>query len=428
MRHPMDNGASRRTDKAPEKHGAGSYLNRDEPGNLNLLSLSKKSEWQQVQELVGPGISALSTRLAYLGLRGDLHTDVFRLQREIAAIKTPLSAELVDRMGTARSNGWLIREATTTELRGTEAGLYDRTEAGLYDPFAREILYSRKGTSMLAYVTGATTDHPRNAMVSVLSHEVGHTEGLKHFPLRFLEGQSTERVSAFRLLAEETNAFMAEMHVEQTRGKIIYTEQYTEALRNGELGARIYKNYYYQTPVLKSIASTEAKEFVNEYIAERWGNPLDSQGKVKSYSLNPTPEQIAESKRFDPERLKAMESDYIAERTEAGSESFRTRFARACQTRLGSATIHGAKVVGTVGACVAAHSVRKGFNQSFSSGLAESARVGVGLGGFELGAGFARLGYTTSAGKALLFGFIGAAIADRAIGAPVHNLIHRVLD
>ncbi|MBY0548306.1 MAG: hypothetical protein K2W95_13505 [Candidatus Obscuribacterales bacterium] len=392
---------------------------RVDEGNVNL-ELQTKTSWngalEAASKALNPGVSALSTRIAALGLAGDLHIDFGRLITEISRVRTPLSTELVNRIETMKADNW----------RFWEIPLKDLGARGQYDARAREVLVARD-RSIAGYVLGATNEHPRESMVAVLSHEVAHNEGLKHLPDRFLNGQTPERLDAFRLLAHETNAMMAEMHIEQNRHRITISDGYHLALQSGELGAEIRHSYIAMNPELKSITEVEATEFVEEYVGERWGDPLDADGRVKSYSLNPPTSALAESKVFDPPGLEHHAADFEKERIEMDSENRRYKIARLCQTGSGAATIHGIKIVGALGAVAAVHAVRNSFNDSFGSGLAEMARMGVGFCGFEAGTALARFGNVAPIRRALVLGFAGAYAAEHSFGTPLYNNIRAAL-
>ncbi len=179
---------------------------RDDERNCKLVSQQVNTDeigaLEAVSKSLTPGVSALSTRIAMLGLSGDLHIDFGRLTIEISRAQTPLSSELVNRIEIMKADSWRFWEIPHNDLG----------DLGQYDAKAREVLVARD-RSIAGYVLGATKEHPRESMVAVLSHEVAHNEGLRHFPSRFISGQTPERLDAFRLLAHETNAMMAEMHI-----------------------------------------------------------------------------------------------------------------------------------------------------------------------------------------------------------------------
>lgn len=394
---------------------------RDDERNCKLVSQQVNTDeigaLEAVSKSLTPGVSALSTRIAMLGLSGDLHIDFGRLTIEISRAQTPLSSELVNRIEIMKADSWRFWEIPHNDLG----------DLGQYDAKAREVLVARD-RSIAGYVLGATKEHPRESMVAVLSHEVAHNEGLRHFPSRFISGQTPERLDAFRLLAHETNAMMAEMHIEQHRNRITISDGYHQALQAGELGAEIRHNYIEKNPELNSITRIEATEFVKEYVGERWGDPLDADGRVKSYSLNPPTSALAESKVFDPPGLADHAADFEKERIEMESESRRYKFARLCQSSSGAATIHGIKILGALGAVAAVHTVRNSFNDSFSSGLAETTRMGIGFGGFEAGTALARFGNVAPIRRALVLGFAGAYAAEHVVGTPLYNKIRAALD
>ncbi len=208
---------------------------------------------------------------------------------------------------------------------------------------------------------------------------------------------------------------MTEAHVDQVRGTT-HAANVVEALKSQKLGAFIHENWYRTYGDLKHVTSTEATAFVNEYIAERWGEPLDGKDRVKPFSLNPTPQQaLAESTKYDPLRLEALAADYKAERVLDGSQTERYKFVRACQTGLGSSAVHGLKIFGTLGLASAVHSVKYSFKESTGEGIGQLAHVGIGFGGFEAGTTLARCGASSPIGRALLFGFIGAYAADQLV-------------
>ncbi|MBY0548343.1 MAG: hypothetical protein K2W95_13690 [Candidatus Obscuribacterales bacterium] len=372
-------------------------------------------EFKEFASLFEPGAGALTTRLAYLGLRGDLHTTPGRITREFAALRSPMGVQLADRVAEMKADGWRVWE---TARNGSSAGLYD--------PGTREITY-RRPISIVPYILGASSEHPRQALVPLVAHEVGHHDALKHFPESFLKGQSTERIAAFRSLAYETNALMTEAHVDQVRGTA-YSAEVIESVKSQKLGAYIHEKWYRTYDALKQISKAEATTFVNEYIAERWGEPLDGTGRVKPFSLNPTPLQaLAESTRYDPLRLEALTIDYKAERMLDGSQTERYRFMRACQTGLGSTAVHGLKIFGTLGLAGAVHSVKYSFNESTGEGVGQLAHVGIGFGGFEAGTLLARCGSSAPIGRALIFGFIGAYTADQLVGKHVKRGLKGIL-
>ncbi len=387
------------------------------PGSLTTVkALRDQSELEQAKTLLYPGFGALSTRVAVLAVRGDLHTDLGWISREIASIESPLGKQLIDRMQIMKSEGWRLWEMSPREL-----GF-----AGLYDPYARDLNYARRA-SLIPYLLGCTTEHPRESLVGVVAHELAHHDGLKHFPKRFLEGFSPEKLNGFRVLAYETNAIMAEIHVEQMRGGTVYSSAYAEALKKGDLGGQIHHNYC-TDPHVERVTRVEAREFVNEYIAERWGNPLDANGQVKPFELNPPPKALAESKIHDPARLVADAGDYNEMRAETGAETNRNKLARALQSRIGSTATHGLKIAGALGAFSAVHSIKSSFNEGPGAGFGELAAVGSGFGGFEVGAACARLGGVAPLGKLVLCGFIGAYAAENIIGAPLKRAFRAVLD
>lgn len=383
---------------------------------LKQATLVPPEPADRVCKSLAPGVSALSTRLALLAFRGDLHVGFGRLVHEIAMAKTPLSRELVSRIDTMKAENWRFWEMPYKDL----------DDFGQYDARAREVLYARD-RSIAAYVLGADKRHPRESMVTVLAHEAAHNEGLKHFPLRFLEGQTAERLEAFRLLAHETNALMAEMHVEQHRNRIAISADFQEALKCGELGAEIRAVYMDKNSELMAVSELEATDFVREYIGERWGDPLDADGKVRSYKLNPPTSVLAESTVYDPPGIDDHAADFRSERIQTGSESMRYRVARLCQSNAGAVTIHSVKVLGALGAVAAVHTIRNSFNDSFSSGLAESTRMGIGFGGFELGTALARFGGVAPIRRALLFGFLGAYAAEHTLGTTMYNRVRSTL-
>lgn len=377
---------------------------------------------EEFVECAYPGASAIATRIACLAVKGDLHTDIHKLQRNIRSIDSPLTSQLCDRMNSMKSNGWRFWEISSNEMPGA---------MGQYDPPTREVTLARQArfgatTPYWAYLLGVTAEHPYAKMTGVLSHEVAHHDGLKHFPSRYLHGQSAERLVYFRELAYETNAFIAQIHVEQASGGPVFSQTMLDALKKHDLGGAIYDHY--QSRERPPISRAEANGFVNEYIAERWGNPLDADGKVKPYELNPPPSALEESKIYDPNRLEALNMDAAAEREKLGSESLRNRLSRTLQSRVGSATVHGVKIFGAVGMCAAAHSVRFSFHDSLGSGLGETAKIGIGFGGFEAGAAIARATGGSTLGKTLALGFLGACAAENIIGRPVHRLVKAIVD
>lgn len=367
----------------------------------------------EVLDAIQPGTAALSTRVASLAVQGKLHTDFNGLVSEIQRTGTPLSQQLVDRVDTMKSEGWRFWQIA-----------YDKLEdAGLYDARAREVLVARE-QCMIRYILGASGENPRTSLVGVLTHEIAHNEGLKHFPSTFLADASPTRVDAFRILAHETNAMMAEMHVETNRGQIVICREYLEALKANRLGSQIHTNYLANNPELESITNDEAKRFVNQYIKERWGEPLDWEGRVKSYNLQPPTTALAESKSFDPPGLQDHNADFREERLEAGSETRRFRLSRFLQAPIASGTIHGIKILGAVGTSAAVHSIRSSFiNEGLGSALGETTRIGAGYGGFELGTAWARCGQAAGLRKALLFGFVGAYAAEHLVGNPLKDAI-----
>lgn len=361
------------------------------------------SELQEVDEFLKSGAGALTTRFAYLGLRGQLHTSPHGLLSDLRTLNSSMAGELANRIDSMKDSGWRF-----WENRGD-------TAAGRYDANARDLTYKRQ-SSLASYILGATTEHPRTAMVPVIAHELGHHDALMHFPKPYFEGQSTERLAAFQLLASETNAIMLEGHVGQIRGAVIEPDL-IDALKKGTLGELIHNSWSDSYEEFKHVTKQEAKMFVNDYVSERWGNPFDSNGQIKPYKLNPSPTEVSpEFRKYDLESFKALESDYKAERQRVGLETPENRMMRACQTGPGSTAIYGLKVFGALGLGGAVHSVRSSFGESTASGIGQLANVGINFGGFESGTALARIGGAAPIRRALVLGFSGAYAAEHLIG------------
>lgn len=379
------------------------------------LAGNERTLFQETASALLPGLSALSTRIAMLAVRGQLHTDIRQIERILSTADTPMGAQLVERMYRMRADGWRISQVRPGDIWGL----------GEYNPQTRDISYCRRD-SYVPFLVGAKNTGPRETIISTVVHEAGHHDALTNLPKRFIEGQSAERVSAFRALAAETNAIMAEAHMENARGVSIFSSEYLRNMKENTLGSHIRNGWYEYNREFASITAAEAREFVNEYIGERWGDPLNARGEVKPYRLNPEPlEAVAEMTKFDPDRLNLLKGDFAAHRKANGTETSFHRLLRASQTRVGSAAVHGAKIFCALGTLAAIQSVRSGFRSGLSDGCGELAKVGIGFAGFELGAAAARFGRSAPIGRTLFFGFVGASVAEKILGEPLSHWIRR---
>ncbi len=393
-------------------------------GSLSLLAVSeRRSPAQEARELLAPGASAVCTRAAVLGLTGRLHTDFRSIERTLTSIDSPLGSQFKTRLADMRGAGWRFECTSEAKLGGA---------GGMYVPGSREVLYTKP--SIIPYMLGLTGEHPSASAVSIVAHELGHHDGIVTHPENAVSGRAQQRTLAFRTLATETNAIVAQIQVEHALKSDVYCGPRRSALLTNTLGGQIYHDWYKSVPALGSVTEAEANTFVKDYIRNRWGPEiLDSRtGLLKPLSLDPGGVPfVGEPLPADAEAIAGRDA-YLRNRVEVGSESRMLKFSRFCQSTVGSSAIHGVKILGAVGAFSMANSIHSGFNESVGTGCGETARAGIGLGGFEVGtlAGRTMLSnrFAPPVGKILLAGFVGAYVADRALGSRVFERVQRLMD
>ncbi|MBX9690998.1 MAG: hypothetical protein K2Z81_01340, partial [Cyanobacteria bacterium] len=347
--------------------------------SLSLLAVSShKSFSEEAKETLGPGASAVCTRAAVLGLTGRLHTSFSSIERTLNAIDSPLGSQFSNRLADMRSNGWRFERVAPRDIGNA---------GGMYLPESRELLYTRP--SSIPYILGLTSEHPSASATSIVAHELGHHDGIRSHPESRLSGTSQLRTMAYRTLASETNAIVAQIQVEGALKADVFSGPYRSALLNNTLGGQIFRDWSRSVPAFQSISEAEANTFVNDYIRNRWGPEIvDARtGNLRFLSLEPGGAPFEGEPLPQDAELASRADDYRSRRVEANSENRLLRLSRACQSRIGSSAIHGLKVTGALGACVMANSIYSGFNESVGSGFGETARAGVGFAGFELGTG-----------------------------------------
>lgn len=358
-----------------------------------------------------------------------------------------------------KSQGWDI-EKVTGDIIFDRTGRPSRFDSsGLYQ-LPEKMVFYRPPISATASILGA--GDRTTAAVTILAHELGHHDGtLKH---KVHPGDTSGNIAmAQRTLATETRAILGQVHLAQVGGanmaRVPHGEGALQALKNGDLGGYIYRNWHnwdsfspkideqlgqhhnwhrrYQlgvNPEFRFITEAEARTFVNNYLQETFGpNLIDEAGKIRPFDVDagigkmnrPAVPQDATTER-------ALGNDYRWSASPAEAEQLKqTELVSRGERNFGRA-VRGLQTLGALGMAGMASDVHRSFRYGTPAVGMKIGEVGLAVGSFELGLVMSRsmlgrvhpyVGLTAG----LLTGITTSYLAEYSLGDTVRKKIFDLL-
>jgi hypothetical protein len=348
------------------------------------------------KDLAQPAVAGLTSRFAYLALSGQLYVDKDSIARTIAGAKSPVAAQIVDKIHELEAKDWRFSK-----------GPVNCPTSGFYEPFTRSIWYSTGGLAEeFRYILG-TGDNPQKIAAPLLAHELAHHDINTVAYWISPDDSEAAAVMAKRHLIAETRAMTAEVHIGQQIGVLSSNGKVrAAAMKAGKLADAIIDSH----PNADYAPRTEATDLVNNYLDNTYGKNLvdPSTGKVRPFDLRAG---------FGKNRVAALPTDaeYFAELNKPGNYlamrndslfEFRkfevkghpaisslleeTKFLRAGESKAASIIGHSSRALGAVSLFLAANDIVGQYRLSSAAGTGRLARVLTDWAGFEVGAAGAR--------------------------------------
>jgi hypothetical protein len=351
-------------------------------------------------EDLDPYLRALTGRTAYLGLKGTLLSNGSDW-KGVLANAGPVGAQLTERMKMLEGKGWSFGTLGITDPYWdmTRTSLPARLGKMLYvggyhaDMFdgraVKRIAINDKIVSLSNMISGAygRADAPRG-IATLMAHELSHEDGIlrDHPGEPALLPAEEQKTLARRLLATEARATLTQLHVADITGDTTLTNARARAaMQAQDLGGLIHERWLKfgnKYDSFRAISRQEAKDFVNDYIAETFGpDVIDTgSGRVRAFDINAGLDKQIGSITGDAELSESMKVAQAGARPLAGNLS---RFL--LESNSGRALLHGGQALGALGLLVAANDLDGAFRQGADKGLGRLSRVGLDWGGFEAG-------------------------------------------
>lgn len=346
----------------------------------------------------GPYLTAAASRYACWTIIGRLELDPLSMQSHLSRCG-PVGDQLLGRMNKLQSNGWTFSPLKFNDPLLTQAhpNYFKRLGAylsmgGYNSSSLRRITYGSP-LSTLCALSGALPgrSNPSKEYATFLAHELSHADGI--LVGDSLKNHGERRVFADRMLATETRALLAELHVADKIGASILDHNRLRASAMArDLGGGIFDNCRYKQ--FAAINRADAVRFVNRYTDETFGASIfDSQtGKVRTFDINAG---------LDRQIGKTSQDEFLRQLRQIPGEPIAG--ARTCASRM-SFNNRSARVLGYCGRSLFAlgslgtlADVAGAFKQSPAHGVGRLARTGLDWGGFEISSVLARRAGTIAA-------------------------------
>jgi hypothetical protein len=352
-----------------------------------------------------PVQTALTARIAYHGLKGNLLLDKTSAVAKLAATG-PLGEQLAQRVGVMEAQGWSIGRMTTNDPYLSQAFknpvkrmLMFPQIAGYNTLYHEDVLMKRityNSWSHLANqaLTSFGEASPASRVVGNLAHELGHWDRVPLPEVSQLKNMSAadQRIFAMRLLQTETNAILPQLHVSQKMGVFhADLEIYREALKTNQLGSVLrnrwlgYGNIY---KTFEQISPKEADAFVKELLETNYKGVVKPNGSIAAYDLNAIRGKYFGHTAYDEAILAKIDT------TARGVQTSENSMLKAlAESRAGAPLRRGGQAVAGLAVGLIGTEIAAGFYESTEKGLGKVGRTAVTWGAYEVGsAGGALLG------------------------------------
>jgi len=397
--------------------------------------------------------TALTARIAYLGIKGELIADKASIVNKLAKAG-PMGEQLAQRLVTMEAQGWSVGRLTMNDPYLKTAFPNPVKRAAMYPMVAGYNTLYHENT-LMKRVTYNSTSHlvnqaltsfgnasPVSRVVGNVAHELGHWDRVPLPEVSQLKGMSIEdqRVFARRLLQTETNAILPQLQVsQQMRVYHPDIEIYREALKKGNLGSVLrnrWINYGNIYSTFEHVTAREADAFVKELLDTNYKGVVKPNGQIAPYDLNSIRGKFFGATKYDAEILAKIDAPGRGVQVAEGSMA---RFLT--ETKAGSALRRGGVAAGSIGIALIGTDIAAGFYESTEKGMGKVGRTMMTWGAYEvgsvggaaLGAPLARAAMRTKYGymalpvAAILGGVTTASVVDLKYGASLENTIQKSL-